>query len=137
MKKIVLISCVKQKLQYRAKAKDLYTSNYFKRNLQYAISLSPDGIYVLSAKHDLLDLEQEIEPYDLTLNSMRTAEIIDWANRVLRQLESVASLEETEFIFLGGDKYRKYLLPHVKNSKVPFKGLRIGEQLQRLKELTS
>lgn len=136
-KKIVLISCVSQKLPHRAKAKDLYVSTLFKLNLKYANSLSPDDIYVLSAKHGLLDLEQEIEPYELTLNNMRTAEIREWANHVLRQLKSVASLEETEFIFLAGDKYRKYLLPHIKNALVPLEGLRIGEQLQRLKELTA
>ena len=66
---------------------------------------------------------------------MRTDEIKEWANRVLQQLKLVASLEETEFIFLAGDKYRKYLLPHIKNATVPLEGLRIGEQLQRLKEL--
>lgn len=136
-KRIVLISCVSQKLPHRAKAKDLYVSTFFKLNVKYANSLSPDEIYILSAKYGLLALEDEIEPYEQTLNNMRTAEIKEWANRVLQQLKSVASLEETEFIFLAGDKYRKYLLPHIKNATVPLEGLRIGEQLQRLKELTA
>jgi hypothetical protein len=136
-KKIVLISCVSQKLPHRAKARDLYVSTLFKLNLKYANSLSPNEIYVLSAKHGLLELEREIEPYEQTLNNMRTAEIKEWANNVLQQLRSVASLEEAEFIFLAGDKYRKYLLPHIKNAVVPLEGLRIGEQLQRLKELTA
>ncbi|OHD67993.1 MAG: hypothetical protein A2W19_01325 [Spirochaetes bacterium RBG_16_49_21] len=136
-KKIVLISCVSQKLPYRAKARDLYVSTLFKLNLKYANSLRPSEIYILSAKHGLLELEREIEPYEQTLNNMRTAEIKEWANNVLQQIRSVASLEEAEFIFLAGDKYRKYLLPHIKNAEIPLKGLRIGEQLQRLKELTA
>lgn len=136
-KKIVLISCVSQKLTHRAKAKDLYVSTLFNLNLKYANSLSPNEIYVLSAKHGLLELEREIDPYEETLNNMRTAEIKEWANKVLQQLRSVASLEEAEFIFLAGEKYRKYLLPQIKNTVVPLKGLRIGEQLQRLKELTA
>lgn len=136
-KKIVLISCVSQKLQLRAKARDLYVSTLFKLNLKYANSLNPNEIYVLSAKHGLLELEREIEPYEQTLNNMRTAEIKEWANNVLQQLRSVAPLEEAEFIFLAGDKYRKYLLPHIKNAVAPLEGLRIGEQLQRLKELTT
>lgn len=136
-KKIVLISCVSKKLPYRAKARDLYVSTLFKLNLKYANSLNPDEIYVLSAKHGLLELEREIEPYEQTLNNMRTTEIRAWANNVLQQLRSVASLEEAEFIFLAGDKYRKYLLSHIKNAVVPLEGLRIGEQLQRLKELTA
>jgi hypothetical protein len=135
-KRIVLISCVSQKVSHRAKVKDLYVSTLFRLNLKYAERLKPDAIYILSAKHGLLSLEQEIEPYEQTLNNMRTAEIKEWAGKVLSQLNAVAILDEAEFIFLAGDKYRKYLLPHIKNAEVPLKGLRIGEQLQRLKELT-
>lgn len=112
-------------------------STLFKLNLKYAISLSPNEIYVLSAKHGLLELEREIEPYEQTLNNMRAAETKEWANNVLQQLRSVTSLEEAEFIFLAGEKYRKYLLPHIKNAVVPLERLRIGEQLQRLKDLTA
>lgn len=136
-KQIVLISCVSQKLPHRAKAKNLYVSTLFRLNLKYAYSLGADGIYILSAKHGLLSLEQEIDPYEQTLNNMRANEIKDWASLVLSQLNDVASLEDTEFTFLAGDKYRKYLMPHINNAKIPLKGLRIGEQLQRLKELTS
>ncbi len=84
-----------------------------------------------------MDLEREIEPYEQTLNNMRTKEIKEWASHVLQQLESVSTLQDTEFVFLAGDKYRRYLLPAVKYAKVPLEGLRIGEQLKKLKELTS
>ncbi len=67
-KRIVLISCVSQKLPQRAKVKDLYISTLFKFNLKYAEKLKPDDIFVLSAKHGLLPLEKEIEPYNETLN---------------------------------------------------------------------
>lgn len=60
MKQIVLISCVNQKLPHRAKAKDMYIRTLFKLNLQYAEKLNPDGVYILSAKYGLLNLEQEI-----------------------------------------------------------------------------
>ncbi len=134
---IVLISCVSQKLPHRAKAKVLYVSTLFKLSLKYAESLRPDEIYILSAKHGLLRLGKEIEPYEQTLNNMRSDEIKEWANHVVQQLKKVASLENTEFIFLAGDKYRKHILPHMSHATVPLKGLRIGEQLQRLKELTA
>ena len=115
----------------------MYTSTLFKLNLKYAKSLKPSEIYVLSAKHGLVDLDREIEPYEQTLNKMKAAEVKEWAYMVLQQLRSVTSLDETEFIFLAGIKYRKYLLPNIKNAVIPLEGLRIGEQLQRLKELTS
>lgn len=136
MKRIVLISCVSQKLSYREKVRYLYTSTLFKLNLKYAESLKPDEIYVLSAKHGLIDLNQEISPYEQTLNNMPVAEVKEWAEGVLESLSSIATLNEDEFTFLAGDKYRKYLLPHIKNVSLPLKGLRIGEQLKTLKELT-
>ena len=135
-KRIVLISCVSKKLPFRAKAKDLYVSTLFKLNLKYAKKLKPDAIYILSAKYGLLNLEQEIDPYEQTLNKMQASEIKQWANQVIEQLQKISPVNETEFIFLAGENYRKYLLPHLKNVQIPLKGLRIGEQLQRLKELT-
>jgi len=136
-KRIVLISCVSQKRPYRAKARDLYVSTLFKLSLKYAEKLAPDEIFVLSAKYGLLSLEQEIEPYEKTLNNMSSSEIKLWANEVLTQIRNICSIEDSEFTFLAGDKYRKYLLPHIKHYRLPLKGLRIGEQLQKLKEMTS
>lgn len=136
-KKIVLISCASEKLTHRAKAKELYISTFFKFNLKYAEQLDPDEIFILSAKHGLLTLNQEIEPYDKTLNTMKSAEIKMWSNQVLEQIKEVCSIDESEFVFLAGEKYRKHLLPHINNYKIPLKGFRIGEQLKKLKELTS
>ncbi len=136
-KRIVLISCVSQKLPHRAKAKDLYISTLFKLNLRYAEKLNPDGVYILSAKYGLLNLEQEINPYEQTLNNMRANEVKRWANQVIEQIKKICVIEETEFVFLAGEKYRKYLLPHLNNVQIPLKDLRIGEQLQLLKTLTA
>lgn len=86
MKKIVLISCVKKKLPYRAKAKDLYTSTLFRANLEYARRLTPDAIYILSAKYGLVGLEDEIDVYDLTLNKMAESQKRVWAEKVLSSL---------------------------------------------------
>lgn len=132
-RKIVLISCASKKRPSRSKAKDLYTSTLFTLNLQFAFSLNPDGIYILSAKHGLLELETEIEPYNLTLNNMSNDEIKKWALKVLSQLREKTDLDNDIFIFLAGDKYRKYLIPHIKSYEVPLTGLPIGKQLHYLK----
>ena len=136
-KRIVLIACASQKLSQRSKAKDLYISTLFKLNLKYAVKLAPDKIYILSAKHGLLSLDQEINPYEQTLNNMPSDEVKQWASRVLEQIKHVCPVDETELIFLAGKKYRKYLLPHIKNAQVPLEGLGIGKQLQKLKRLVS
>ena len=137
MARIVLISCVSQKLSHKAKARDLYISSLFKYNLKYAESMNPDKIFILSAEHGLLSPEKEIEPYNQTLNTMRSGEIKEWAKNVLKQLNKVADLHNDEFIFLAGEKYRKYLIPNIANYKIPLEGLRIGEQLKFLKEKVS
>ena len=132
MKKMVLISCVSKKLPHKAKAKDLYVSPLFKLNLAYAQSLNPDAIYILSAKYGLLDLDTEIEPYDVTLNKMSARQVRAWAQDVLRQLENRVNLKIDHFIFLAGNNYRKYLIPYIKSYEVPLEGLPIGRQLQYL-----
>ena len=137
LKRIVLISCVSKKLSRKAEAKDLYISTLFRLNLKYAEKLEPDEIFVLSAKYGLLPLDQEIQPYEQTLNNMRSSEVEEWANRILEQIKEVCTISETEFTFLAGEKYRKYLLPHINHALIPLQGLRIGEQLQRLKGLIS
>jgi hypothetical protein len=95
--------------------------------------LNPDKIFVLSAKYGLVDLERGIEPYDKTLNEMSSQEIRKWAECVMSQIKKEADPKEDEFIFLAGEKYRKYLLPQISNYQIPLKGLKIGEQLQYLK----
>jgi len=132
MKKIVLISCVSKKLNRKSTAEKIYTSSLFKKNLTYAKSLKPSEIFILSAKHGLLKLTDEIEPYDKTLNRMNVSERKEWSKVIVNQLKSVADLKNDEFTFLAGDKYRKYLLTELDQVKIPMQGLKIGEQLQWL-----
>jgi len=133
MKRIVLISCVSKKLGYRTKAEALYVSPLFLMALAFARSLRPDKIFILSAKYGLVDLDQEIEPYEQTLNTMSGQEIKRWAEGVIKQMEGKVDCSQDEAIFLAGDKYRKHLLPNFRHAQVPLKNLRIGEQLGFLK----
>jgi len=134
MKRIILISCSSKKLNGKAKASEIYSSPLFKLGLRYAYSLSPDKIFILSAKYDLLRLDDEIEPYNLTLNTMNDEERKIWSEKVLEKLKKEADLEKDEILFLAGKNYRKYLAPHIRNYKVPMEGLGIGKQLKFLKE---
>jgi hypothetical protein len=134
MAKIVLISCVSRKLPEKSRARDLYISPLFRYNLKYASSLNPEKIFILSAKYGLLKLDDEIEPYEKTLNKMPSYEIKKWASSVIERLGRLSDLEKDDFIFLAGDRYRKYLIPYIKNYEIPMKGLGIGRQLRYLKE---
>lgn len=132
---VTLISCGSRKLLHRSKAKHMYVGPLFKYSLEYALLLTPDHIFILSAKHGLLSLEQEIEPYDQTLNRMTVSDIQMWADKVLKQIEQRCSLDTTQFVLLAGQRYRKYLEPHMQNVQTPLAGLTIGKQLQKLKLL--
>jgi len=133
MRHIVLISCVSKKLGKPVRARDLYISPLFKFNLAFAESLKPEAIYILSAKHGLVKLDQRLVPYNETLNTKKVSEIETWAEKVLAQLHRVADLEHDEFIFLAGERYRRFILPRMRHARVPLKGLGLGRQLQFLK----
>lgn len=128
-KTIVLLSCVATKLPEPAPAKELYASPLFKNSLAYAISLDPDDIVILSAKHYVLPLDKVIAPYDKTLLNMPDEEIREWAVQVLKILADRYDLDKDEFIILAGEKYRKYIVPQLAHWSAPLKGLRIGQQL--------
>jgi len=136
MQRIVLLSCVSKKLDTKSRARDLYVSPLFRYALKYAESLDTDKIFILSAKYGLVGLDEEIEPYELTLNGMKSIEKKVWADDVLKQLASESDLDNDEFVFLAGENYRKYIVPHIKNYNVPMQGLGIGKQLKFLKDKT-
>lgn len=134
MNKVVLISCVSKKKDESCKARDLYTSDLFKKELYYAENVvKADKIFVLSAKYGLVSLDERIDPYDKTLNKMKKNEVLQWANMVLQDLKNNIDINNDKVIFMAGEKYRKYIEPLINNVEVPMRGMKIGEQLQFLK----
>ena len=129
MKKIVLISCGKEKIRDRSEAGKMYTGDLFTKSLTYArMKLHPDKIFILSAKYGLLRMDDEIEHYDMTLNNMGVAARRQWADKVLQQLRTNSDLDKDYFVFLAGKKYREFLISNIVNHFIPMKGLKIGEQ---------
>ncbi len=135
MTKVALIACVSKKASNKSKAKDLYQSPLFKFNLAYAEKWQAEKVFILSAKYGLIGLEEEIEPYNQTLNTMKSIERKQWAEHVLNQLQLKTDLQKDEFLILAGENYREHLLPQIKKYNLPLRGLGIGKQLHRLKEL--
>lgn len=133
---IVLIACGKKKAVEACPARELYQGDLFKKSFRYALSLEPTAIRILSAKHHVVDPDDELEPYDLTLNGMSADEIRAWAKVVLRQLSREFDLELDRFTILAGASYRRYLVGRLANFDVPLKGLGIGKQLQFLNRHT-
>ena len=151
MKRIVLISCVSRKGKTKTKAKDLYKGPLFSNSLAYGKSLMPDKIFILSALHHLLDLEKEIEPYDVTLSYVSPEkrkkkpnlkvltkdEAEKWGQKVLIQLGEVADLKNDTFIILAGQSYLKPIENGLAKVEQPLKGVVQGKRPGKLKKLLS
>jgi len=88
MAKIVLLSCTKSKLDHRAPAQELYSASpMFRKTLEYGKSLQPDKMFILSAKHHLVPLNKELEPYDKTLKEMSADEKEKWSVETTNQMK--------------------------------------------------
>lgn len=122
-----MVSCVSKKNRGTHKAKDLYVSPLFRKAYEYAESLNPDKIFILSAKYHLLDPEAIVEDYNKTLNTFSSVERKEWTNVVLKQMSKVGiNLEQDEIIILAGKNYwqeiiasgkvRKYERPYLDNN---------------------
>ena len=131
---VVLISCVAKKKNIASLAKDLYVSPLFRGAYQYAKKIKADKIFILSAKHGLLETDDIIEPYDETLNTKKKKEIQQWADGVIAALDQKADLHNDKFTILAGQRYRKYLISHLRTYSIPLEGLSIGKQLSFYKE---
>lgn len=60
---VVIVGCGKAKAAHRAPALDLYTSPYARAKARWARSVA-HRVYVLSARHGLIDANTPIDPYD-------------------------------------------------------------------------
>lgn len=121
--KNVFITCVKKKADKKCAARDLYISALFKKNLAYAESLKPDNIYILSAKHHLVELDDILEPYNETLLDYSADQKKEWAEEVIKQMEKKGIKSSDDNIFLAGKVYTKYLKEYFPKAKYPFESL--------------
>lgn len=136
MRTVVLIACASKKQPVKTMAKDFYTSPLFRLSLSYAYQLNPSAVYILSASYGLVELNDMLEPYDKTLNYMKKDDIKLWADKVLAQLHEKVDVDKVNIVFLAGNKYRQFLIPHLKHYEIPLKGMSIGKQLKFLKAKT-
>jgi len=136
MSKIVLLSCTKSKLDHKAPAQELYAASpMFQKTLEYGKSLKPDKMFILSAKHHLVPMTKELEPYDKTLKEMPADEKEKWGEEVINQMKSHhINLNKDEFVFLTGSEYMKPLVNYIpkENIENPMGGKRMGERLKWL-----
>ena len=134
MAKIVILSCTKSKTDHRAPAQELYSASpMFRKTLEYGKSLEPDKMFILSAKHHLVPLNKELDPYDKTLKEIPKDEKEKWGEETMKQMKSAGlDLNKDKFIFLTGGEYLKPFRNYITNLETPMEGRRLGERLKWL-----
>jgi len=139
LKSLGLVSCTKRKRNYRCKAYEMYSaSDLFRKAYAYAVK-NHDFVVILSAKYGVLFPDDEIEPYNQTLNNMSADEIKEWSEKVFSQMKQRLDLKNfNKALFYTGKKYRQYLIQKLENigiqCEVPLKNLGIGKQKAWYKE---
>lgn len=136
MRRIALIGCGKDKRQGRHKTRDLYTGALFTKALAYA-EATCDGALVLSAKHHVLELDQEVDYYDQRVAKSQKDQKV-WAREVRRKLEALfaGQTEPIRFVFLAGADYVDPVVGALGlppgSFDEPMHGLKMGERLSWL-----
>lgn len=137
---LAFISCTKKKADRRCSARELYSaSSFFRKALAVAEAVS-DKVYVLSAKHGLVELSENLSPYEKTLvGAPREIQKI-WSEKVYDSLKRTRPYREAgTILWFAGMDYRRYLDEKIredgKRSIIPLEGLTQGLQGARLKEL--
>jgi len=117
----------------------MYTpSALFRAAYQFATE-NYDLTAILSAKYGLLLPDDEIEPYNVTLKTMKTQQRRIWAEKVTNQIdERIGLLKIRECYFHAGKEYRQHLISLLNKAgikcHIPLEGLSIGKQLQWYKQ---
>lgn len=139
MSKVYLVSCVALKRDGQHAAKDLYTSIWFGK-VKCTVEDTKRPWFILSSLYGLVHPDDVIATYEKTLNSMRKAERLRWADSVFADMLGQEEFQDaTEIVFVAGHRYRADLIPLIreywpdKKITIPMEGLQIGYQLQWLK----
>ncbi len=134
MKSLGLVSCTKRKQDYSCKASEMYSvSDLFRKACAYCVK-KYDIVAILSAKYGLLLPDDEIKPYNKTLNEMSVDARKAWAEEVFKQMQTRLNMDDYGNVFFhAGKNYRDFLLPKLERiglkCAVPLGTLPIGKQL--------
>jgi len=131
--RVVLLGCVKLKLEHRAPAKDLYVSPLWKGRRAYAESAGCPWL-ILSAKYGLLEPEQSVAPYDVALAELTASARRAWGEQIVQALQArFDSLDGMTFDVHAGAAYRSAIAPRLRELGAtidqPLLGLTMGRQL--------
>jgi len=137
VKVIGIITCTKRKKHTKKPipAKELYSASpLFRYSYEYfrkVLGLRDEQIFILSAKHNLINVNKKIKFYDKTFNNPPER----WLKILKRRLDR---LKPQKIYFIGSEKYIKKFLEEYEEYRKKFviiaEGLSIGKKMSWLKK---
>ncbi len=134
---IVLVGCGSKKRERVSPASDLYLGALVCAGLARGRAIAGDSfVFIVSAKHGLLALDEPTEPYELSLRKMSRTDRDAWGCRVAEQLAERRVIA-TKFVALMGETYAAPLRRSFKTRgwilEEPLRGVRgIGNRIRFL-----
>lgn len=146
---VALVGCGRKKLQTNepVPARKLYTSGLFRSSLRFAVCKC-DRIFIVSAEHGLVGLEQPLLPYDKKITDLCRGERKAWAIQVVRDLYNkmdgrfeINGNPMFRTVLLAGSAYADLLYEELRWNRIPvcrpMRGLTQGEGLKWLSHHSS
>lgn len=135
---VAFVACCKTKLDHPAPAKNLYQSPLFTLTRKYVereIRKSCfHGWFILSALHGVVEPDQVLEPYDVSLAAMSKKDREEWSVTVLKQIHRIWKRPEwNRFTVFAGMFYCKPFYSF-NQCKYPLSNYGIGERLAFFKQ---
>lgn len=134
--RIGIVACCKSKLARPAPARDLYTSHLFRGSLRHA-EAACDVVFVASALHGLVVLDEVIEPYERSLADIGKRFRVGWGQRVVDDIAARCPGEQTLVLYAGAmyaDPIRAEAFRRGWTIEEPLAGMQIGQRLRHLSQ---
>lgn len=139
--KVGLVGCGKAKRAEDSQARSLYTGGLFRASLAEAEAVCGGHVYVVSAEHGLLPLDELVKPYDTTLRSFTPEQRKLWGETVAAQLLRMYPAGGLHLMVYAGRTYvdpiheatRVEQFRHDWKLEAPLEGLGQGQRLAELK----
>lgn len=130
---LLLVACGANKIERPAPAAELYSGTYFRECLCAARAIAAErDIRIISARHGLAALDEELAPYDTRMRGRR-----DQVADLIGEQARAADLQTRPVVVLGGRDYveaARAVWPH---AVAPLTGAAIGIQRQRLARIAT
>lgn len=125
---IVLVGCGKIKRGGVCEAKYMYTGSLFRDHFELAKAMPARKVAIVSAMYGVVDLDEVIEPYDLTVGDMSIEERSAWERKIVAQVHALTADDRELVVLLAGEAYASWVPACARRVRCPLTGFTLGER---------